>query len=472
MNLTIRARLTALYFAVLALTFVAFFWVSDIGFQRSIEATVDNASRTNLGTVRRLLENASSRGQPKVRKELSELAGLWANGALFEVANAKGEWIFRPEPFLHVRQPLPAIQSDVSFATTNLNDSQYRVALQRVKAGDEIFEIYAAVPTEPFDQALDHFRIIEKEFLPLMVLLASLLGYWLSGRSLAPVNRIIETAELIGAQNLSSRLEAPKARDELRRLTETLNAMLARIDASFKRVTQFTADASHDLRTPVAIMRTSAEVALRRPRSDHEYRQTLLRILATAEETTSLIENLLTLARADAGAGDLHFQPIDLRRSLESAAAGAEILAGGKGITFEHHLPDEAVWISADERATERAVKIILENAVKYTAPEGRITLRFEKGEAKANIEIRDNGIGIAEKDMPHIFERFYRANHVRPRDPGGSGLGLAIALWIVQKHQGKIEVESFPGQGSMFRITLPLAKSPAEIREMSESLA
>ena len=236
MNLPIRAHLTALYFVVLGLSFVAFFWVSDLGFRRSIEATVDNASRSNLETVRRVLDRTSWQGEAKVRDELTQLALLWANGALFEVADSNGNWIFRPQQFLRINPPLPLIQdAQVSFATTNLDALQYRIALQRITTDGNVYEIRAAVPTEPFDQALDHFRLIEKEFLPILVLLASLLGYWLSGRSLAPVNRIIETAGLIGAQNLSSRLEVPKARDELRRLTETLNAMLARIEASFKK---------------------------------------------------------------------------------------------------------------------------------------------------------------------------------------------------------------------------------------------
>src|SRR5260370_11883777 len=196
------------------------------------------------------------------------------------------------------------------------------------------FRIRVAVPTEPFDQALDRFRLILRETLPFLVVLASLAGYWLSGRALAPVNAIIEAARGVGVQNLSGRLPVPPANDELRRLSETLNAMLGRIEASVKRLTQFTADASHDLRTPVALIRTSAELALRRPRTDDEYRETLSRILATSEETTHLIENLLTLARADAGATELHFSDIDLVPHLEKLAEEAGILAAAK------RLPD------------------------------------------------------------------------------------------------------------------------------------
>ena len=200
-----------------------------------------------------------------------------------------------------------------------------------METGGKTFEIHAAVPTEPFDQALDHFRLIEKETLPLLVLLASLLGYWLSGRSLAPVNRIIETAESIGVQNLSRRLEVPKARDELRRLTETLNAMLERIEKSVTRITQFTADASHDLRTPVAVIRATAEITLRRRRTDGEYRAALSKILETSVETSELLENLLTLARADAGAAaNIEMHAIDLGKCVRKAKERAVVLSADK----------------------------------------------------------------------------------------------------------------------------------------------
>ena len=276
MNVTIRARLTALYCVVLASSFAVFFWISDIGFRRSIEATVNDASRTNLETIQRLLEAKADSGNEKIRRELRELSDLWANGALFEVADGTGDWIFRSPRFTLAKTPLPAVRDrNITFFTTNLDSFQYRIALQKVQVAGKWYEIHAAVPTEPFDQALDHFRFVEKETLPALVLLASLLGYWLSGRSLAPVNRIIETAKSIGVQNLSRRLELPRAQDELRALTETLNAMLERIEKSVARIKQFTADASHDLRTPVAVIRATAELTLRRRRTDSEYRAAL-----------------------------------------------------------------------------------------------------------------------------------------------------------------------------------------------------
>jgi heavy metal sensor kinase len=457
MNLPIRARLTVLYFVVLASSFVAFFWVSDIGFRNSIEATVDNSSRTNLETVRRLLVNNSSREENKIRKELSELADLWANGALFEVAGSNGNWIFRSPQFLQVNSPLPLVRGgDVAFVTTNLDFSQYRIALQRIAVDGRVYEIHAAVPTEPFDQALDHFRVIEMEILPLLVLLASVLGYWLSGRSLAPVNRIIETAGLIGAQNLSSRLEVPKPRDELRRLTETLNAMLARIEASFKSITQFTADASHDLRTPVAVIRATAEITLRKPRAQEEYRRALSTILETSVDTSELLENLLTLARADAGAAGMEMRPLDLAAHVQKARERAALLGLEKSLDVTATTPRGPVWVKADAIAIDRLLLILLDNAVKYSPSGGRCVIALSQSETHAQITVRDSGEGIPESELKNIFDRFYRIDRIRSKNTGGAGLGLAIARWIAEMHGGTVAAASTLGAGSEFQIKLP----------------
>jgi len=461
MKLPLRLRITAWYFAVLVVAFASFAWISDLGFQHSIETTVNDASRANLESIQNILLRTAPEGIARVNDELNELAGLWAGASLLEVSDANGQIIFQSPPFKNPHgADNPATKDGISFVTTNLDYLQYRIATRNVNVGGQIFHIRAAVPTEPFDQALDRFRLILKETLPFLVILASLAGYWLSGRALAPVSAIIETARGVGVQNLSSRLAVPPADDELRRLSETLNAMLARLEASVKRLTQFTADASHDLRTPIALIRTSAELSLRRPRTADEYRETLARILATSEETTHLIENLLTLARADAGASDLHFENIDLVPRLEKISEEAGILASGKGIEVTSELASGPIRVSVDPAAIERLLLIVVENAVKYTPTGGKIAMSLANGSGSARIEISDNGIGISQKDLPHIFERFYRADQARSREPGGSGLGLAIALWIVNLHGGLIEAESTLGGGSIFKISLPVASN------------
>lgn len=461
MAFSLRTRITALYFAVLAISFAAFAWISDYGFRRSIETTVNDASRANLQSVQNVLARTAPKGPAAVREELNELAGLWASAGLLEVRDATGSLIFQSPAFTKPDREVPSTPSaGTLFYTTNLDSTQYRVAVRAVQVNGQTFAIRAAVPTEPLDQALDRFRLILKDTLPVLIVLASLVGYWVSGRGLAPVKEIIRTARGIGVKNLSSRLKVPRAHDELRLLTDTLNDMLARIESSVQRITQFTADASHDLRTPLALIRSSSELALLRSRTEEEYREALASILTTSEETTGLVENLLTLARADAGAASLHFERIDLISHVRKTGEEARLLAAHKQIHVLEALPADPVWIVADSSAIDRLFRIVLENAVKYTPNGGEIGILFHNGNGGAHVEIRDTGIGIPEKDLAHVFERFYRADETRSRETGGSGLGLAIAHWVVQMHRGSIAVDSALGQGSAFSINLPLAES------------
>jgi heavy metal sensor kinase len=459
MKLPLRTRITAWYFAVLTVSFAAFAWISDYGFRSSINATANDASRANLESVANIIRRTAPKGPAEIKDELNELMDLGAGGALLEVVDADGKLIVQSPQFTRPYPSLPpATSPQLTYLTANLADMQYRIAMQSIGVGGQTFRIRAAVNTEPFDDALDRFQVVLAETLPALVILASLTGYWLSGRALSPVKEIIRTARGIGVQDLAGRLAVPEPQDELRSLSETLNEMLARIETSVKRITQFTADASHDLRTPLAVIRSNAELALRRSRTGEEYRETLSRILTASEETTHLIENLLTLARADAGAEELLFQRIDLLAQVRKAAEEAGILASAKGVQFSLESSNGQLWISADERALQRLFLIVLENAVKYTPQGGRIEIRFLDEQGSATVEFRDSGIGISENDLPHIFERFYRADQARSREPGGSGLGLAIARWIAEKHGGRIEVHSTQGSGSIFRLHFPLA--------------
>lgn len=456
---SLRTRITLLYFAVLAVSFAAFAWISDYGFRHSIETTVNDASRANLQIVRSVLTRTPAKDLSAAQEQLNQLAGLWAGAGLLEVRDGSGKLVFQSPAFAKPDRDAPAAPQDsIVFYTTNLNLLQYRVAAETIHANGQILAIRAAVPTEPFDQALDRFRLILKETLPVLIVLASLIGYWVSGRGLAPVKEIIRTARGIGVASLSSRLKVPKVHDELRLLTDTLNDMLARIESSVQRITQFTADASHDLRTPLALIRSSSELALLRSRSEEEYREALTGILTTSEETTGLVENLLTLARADAGAASLQFHRLDLIPHLRKTAEEARIIAAQKDIRVSEILPDDPVWILADSSTIERLFRIVLENAVKYTPSGGEIGVVFHNGDGSAHVDIRDTGIGIPAKDLDHIFERFYRADEARSQETGGSGLGLAIARWVVEMHHGSITAESELGSGSVFSISLPLA--------------
>jgi heavy metal sensor kinase len=318
--------------------------------------------------------------------------------------------------------------------------------------------VQLAYPLDDFYEALDRFRRVLFLSSPLLLLLASAGGYWLSRRALAPVDQITREARSISAQNLSRRLAVPHTRDELQRLSQTLNGMLERLEQAFWQITQFTADASHELRTPVALMRTRAEIALRRPRSEEEYRETLRQILEDLERISSLIENLMLLARADSGAEALQRTRINMVKSVGEACLEGRTLAETKQINFREELPESPVWIEGESNSLRRLFLILLDNAVKYTPPQGRITVSVHSSDGCAVTEVRDTGIGIAAEDLPHIFERFFRADRARSRENGSAGLGLSIGQWIAEAHGGIIRALSKPGEGSVFQVQIPLA--------------
>jgi heavy metal sensor kinase len=312
-------------------------------------------------------------------------------------------------------------------------------------------------------ETLEDFRSYLLMFAPVLLLAASGVGYWLSRKALTPVDALARTARTISGHNLSSRLEQLHTGDELQRLSDTLNEMLTRIETAFLRITEFTADASHELRTPIALIHTEAEMALRRSRDESEYREALRHILLEAERTARLIEELLALARADSGGEALNIHRLDLRPTLRDSALKWSQVASLRELQFEEYSGPQPLTVMGDENALRRVIDILLDNAFKYTAPPGKITLSAEQKSGRAIVSVKDTGIGIAPEDQARIFERFYRVDKARSRALGGAGLGLAIAQWIIQLHKGSIVVESEPGNGSVFRVEIPTTESVVE---------
>jgi len=307
--------------------------------------------------------------------------------------------------------------------------------------------------------ALEQFQKELLLIIPLLSLGGALLCYAISRRALAPVEGLTRIARDMTGHNLHERLRSPNSGDELQRLCDTVNDMLGRLETSFHHITNFSADAVDEIRTPVAAIREEAESALRRSRGEAEYREAFRRILLEAERTTALLEELLVLARADSGRQILHVEPVNLRDTLQEIARGWRQVANVRGMQFSERLMNAELRVMGDAGALRRVIDILLDNAFKYT-PAGRaaISLSAEEVEGRAVISVQDNGVGIADREQGRIFERFYRVHKERSREMGGSGLGLAIARWIVEQHHGKIFVESTPGAGSIFRVELPLA--------------
>jgi len=300
---------------------------------------------------------------------------------------------------------------------------------------------------------------------PIILLGAALVGYWLAGTSLRPVQGIMDEVEAISdGTSLHRRLAVPMSGDEMARLAFTVNGMLARLEQSFGSLHRFTADASHELKTPLMVLRAGVERALVHPGVPGEILQSLDETLAQINEMTELVESLLTLARADEGRAPLAVEESDLRDLMGDVVETAGMLGEGVGITVTSRIPDQPVRLAVDRQRIREMLLNLVTNAIKYTPQGGAIDLTLSEQDGAVSLTVRDTGIGIAPGDLPHIFERFWRADPARSRtgDRPGTGLGLAITKWIAEAHGGSITVQSRPGRGTVFSVRLPRSPIPA----------
>ncbi len=276
------------------------------------------------------------------------------------------------------------------------------------------------------------------------------------------MRRMAEVAGLITAENLHLRLPVETSGDEIALLAENCNAMLARLEKSFRRVKQFSGDASHELRTPLAILRGETEVTLRWARDTEEYRRTLESNLEEINRMGRIIEDLLTLAKSDAGELSLQIGELSLSDMLQEVYLQGNTLGENKRVGVYLHLDvAEEIYIRGDELRLRQVLLNLIANGIKYTAPDGRVDITLALAGEEAIVRIADTGIGIPAEHLPHIFDRFYRIDKARNRADGGTGLGLAISKGIVKAHGGYIDVESVSGEGSVFSIHLPQQGPP-----------
>ena len=258
----------------------------------------------------------------------------------------------------------------------------------------------------------------------------------------------------IGIENLSQRLVVPRTGDELERLTELWNSMLGRLESAVTTLSQFAADASHELRTPLAVIRTSAEIALRRARAPESYRESLNEIAAEAERMTQLVEDLLFLARSDARVAGMPMSPLDLRDILCDVVSELRELSAVRNIEVRSVLGESEIVIAGNRAALRRLFLVLLDNVLKYSTPGGEVSVAASAAGEFVIVSVQDFGTGIGAADLPHIFQRFYRAD--KARTDTGHGLGLSLAATIARMHGAVIEVKSVEGAGSTFSVTFP----------------
>jgi heavy metal sensor kinase len=330
-----------------------------------------------------------------------------------------------------------------------------RATIQRVASGGKEYHVVAMSSRESIVADLGVVRRILYFGLPLVFLAAGLGGYWLASRSVRPLAVMSEQARGITDRSLSSRLEIGRSTEELAALAQTFNELLARLDTSFESMRRFIADASHELRTPISIIRGEADVALERERAPEEYRESLALIHDESKRLTRLVDDLLNLARADSGHVRLDVHELYLNDLVAECCRGVQALAAAKAITLECRAAEDAAY-RGDEELLRRMVLNLLDNAIRYTPCGGTVVAALERDSAGLRIRVSDTGTGIAPEAAPHIFDRFYRADGARSRQEGGFDLGLAIVKWVAESHRGRVELTSVPGSGSTFTVVLP----------------
>ena len=384
-------------------------------------------------------------------------------GALVRIMNSSGQSVYISPAFSFLNVPEASFTQPLhgtSWQGTITAHNGHSVRLYStplVENGRVFGVIQVGEPLASLDNTL---RSILLEFLlivPFVLVFGALGSYWLAGRVFRPIHRLTRTAQQIEAEDLHQRVPVPRARDEVQDLALTFNEMIERLDKAFTQQRRFVADASHELRTPVAAIRSMTDVVLAQGASEDEYANVLSEVNIVSERLGYLINDLLTLARADEGQVLLERKPVRLDLLATDVAESTESLAIERDITLEVNA-QEPVLVLGDEVRLIQVVLNLLQNALTYTNAGGKVSLIVEAGDKNALLTVRDTGIGIAPEHLEHIFERFYRADAARSRAAGGSGLGLAIVDWIVRAHKGTITVESQVGEGTTFTVSLPLA--------------
>lgn len=348
-------------------------------------------------------------------------------------------------------------EHEVFFTIMDFGEEGARIAILPLKIKEKKFLIVSLKPLHELVEEREALQLIFYLSFPSTLLIAGLGGFWLAKKSLSPVIAISQQAQNITAQNLHERLKVENEADEFGQLAALINDLLARLELAFGSMRQFMTDASHELRTPLAIIRGEADVTLLQEREPAQYRESLSIIQDEAKRLSRIVDDLLVLARADNEQNSLKMTEFYLNDLVEECYRAIQVLAKNKNITLTLATNVEDLTLYGDEDMVKRLILNLLDNAIKYTPQGGNIILELVRDAKNAQISVSDTGIGISTELVNAIFERFYRIDKARSRTEGGSGLGLSIAKWVVQAHQGTIEVTSKLGIGSKFTVTLPL---------------
>jgi len=462
-NLPIKWKLTLWYGGILSIILVVFASGVYIYFRNSLQKSIDTKIRS-IGEVlsSSITETHNTSVFGNFERYLENVLGRKPKGKFIQIMDSSGrigakmsdiEGETLPTSFSTLES---ALRGEIVYETIERVTPRIRMVTIPIAENKKVSSVVqVGTSLEDFDETMKKLLIIMIISIPTSISVTIVVGYFMAKKALRPVDQIRRAAVKISSSNLDEKIDIVGRRDELGRLAETFNAMIGRLKDAFQRVNQFSIDVSHELKTPLTILKGETEVALRKEREKEDYKGLLKSNLEEIDRMSRIIDDLLLLSKADAKEITLNLEEIALRDLIMGVCMDMKIFADKKGIEID--VGDlEDVRLKGDELKIRRMLWNIVENGIKYTENGGKVFISSYVNDGYARIDVKDSGAGISEEDIRFIFDRFYRADRSRRRE-SGSGLGLSISKWIAEAHSGSIEVKSQPGQGSLFSMKLPI---------------
>jgi heavy metal sensor kinase len=471
---SLRARLTLWYTLVLGAPLVAFAGASFLVLDRALLHRSDAFLDETLGAFTTELRSEQQEERTTPRAIAASLHDVQFSDVRLAVFDSLGTLVAagnidttaryaldHPVDLARVGAELRGrVNGSRNFFTIGAGERGYRIAAEPVAIFGTRYLVAAAYPLHHDRETMEAVATAYLIAIPLLLLIAAGGGYFLASRSLSPVAAMSARAAEISATNLNERLPVGQRRDELSALAQVVNGLLERLERAFAQQRRFMADASHELRTPVAVLRTEAEVTLSRPtRNEAEYRESVSVMRDSAQRLGRIVDDLFLLARADAGHLPLRREPLYLEEVVDEAARAVRTLANERGVRIAL-LPLDDSPFDGDADLLGRVLLNLLDNAIKHSPPGGTVTLALTRTSHEYHITVTDEGPGIPLEAQPQVFDRFFRADKARSREnvdaTAGAGLGLAIGRWIAEAHGGRLELVRSDSNGSEFRLALP----------------
>jgi len=444
-RLPIRWRLTLWYVALLALALAAFAGAFYFGLRFTLQRALDDSLEARADLVESSInlvdgEMSVSAAGPNDDDDEQFVRVTTADGRV--ILDTSGDF---DEPVVNPDGVAAALDGDENLRTVVVDDDPVRILSRPIERDDRVVGVLEVGEENETGETLGQVAQVLALSIPAVLVVAAGGGYWLAGRALQPIDRITRTAADISERDLSRRIEMNLPDDELGRLARTFNAMLERLEGAFERQRRFTADAAHELRTPLALMRGQIDLALARDDLSASEQETLTTLASDVDRLSRLTSALLTLARGDAYGLELEREPVELADLLDLVAEQYAPLAAERGVRVEVNA--QPVSLLADSDRLIQVLVNLMDNALRHAPDGSTIELGCQRADGWARFWVADQGPGIPPEHLPHIFERFYRVDPGRDRERGGTGLGLAISKMIIEAHGGRIEVErSAPG--------------------------